>query len=294
MKTWIASLLALLVAGPSSSSAFAGSGNDTCATATVLTAGTHAGFHLSDHWYFDPISHVVMWNTDFDLYRITVPPGDQLTVQMNITHVDGAYDSLQNMLWETDATTCPDPMIPSLSHWSVVNAGSVAKDYLLGTSALSALPQMNMDLDYDLVVQLTPGTVAEYCPGAVNSLGVSSHLHMLEVPSLSVPAWWFYATGMHGGTPGQLFCGTTHVQVPFGDGMRCVGGAVRRLELANTLPSTPLAGSWGWVPDHAALMALLSLAPGTTYDFQLLYRDLNGPLNTGFNLSNALEVTFLP
>jgi hypothetical protein len=37
-----------------------------------------------------------------------------------------------------------------------------------------------------------------------------------------------------------------------------------------------------------------ALVPGSTWNFQFWYRDSKGPLQSGFNLSDALTATFCP
>jgi hypothetical protein len=161
---------------------------------------------------------------------------------------------------------------------------------LLSLSAISALTQGDLDLDYDLVVQFTPGTVTDYCPGAINSLGVACPLEVLGAPSIGAAQFSFFARNVHPMTPAQIFCGTTQAHVPFGDGLRCAGGSVRRLNVH----AASATGTWVWSPSHATLLALPFLAPGSVWNFQVLYRDMNGPLNTGFNLSSAVNITVLP
>jgi hypothetical protein len=84
--------------------------------------------------------------------------------------------------------------------------------------------------------------------------------------------------------------GDSQAQTPFGDGTLCVGGSVLRY-----LPPSVIS------PDGAAAHALDyakfpadQIAPGSNWNFQFWYRDPAGPLGSGFNLSDALAVTFCP
>ena len=75
--------------------------------------------------------------------------------------------------------------------------------------------------------------------------------------------------------------------VPFGDGLRCVGRNMVRLGV-----QTPdSAGSAIWGPDLGTSGAW---AAGDTRYFQVWYRDVAGPCGSGFNLTNGMEVLFLP
>jgi hypothetical protein len=75
------------------------------------------------------------------------------------------------------------------------------------------------------------------------------------------------------------------VQVAFGNGFRCVGGAVLRLGQHATNPSgvATVAINFGAVPTPITV--------GSTWKFQYWYRNpaAGGAL---FNLSNGLSVTF--
>ena len=57
----------------------------------------------------------------------------------------------------------------------------------------------------------------------------------------------------------------------------------------------PLPGNALGVPlDNATLPAASVLAPRTTTNFQLWCRDVGGPLGTGSNLTNGVQVTLSP
>ena len=74
--------------------------------------------------------------------------------------------------------------------------------------------------------------------------------------------------------------------VPFGDGLRCAGGDLKRLGVRQS--NAQGAATWG--PNLNA-----TWSAGDTRHFQTWYRDpLAGPCGTGFNLSHAVSVTFAP
>ena len=84
--------------------------------------------------------------------------------------------------------------------------------------------------------------------------------------------------------------------LPFGDGLRCVGGSLRRLYVKNAVggsASAPAAGD----PSVSAQSALLGdpLAPGSTRWYQTYYRDPNlgfcaAPTGNTFNVSSGLRL----
>ena len=92
--------------------------------------------------------------------------------------------------------------------------------------------------------------------------------------------------------PGLFFQGTNAVAsgqgFPFGDGLRCAGGAVVRLQVA-------FGDVFGDVHSSIDIAAASGAAPGDTRYYQWWYRDpVVSPCGTGFNLSQAFEVVWEP
>ena len=92
--------------------------------------------------------------------------------------------------------------------------------------------------------------------------------------------------------PGVFFQGTTleggGLGVPFGDGLRCAGGVIVRLE-------TAFASAQGSVDTSAAIVAQGGVLPGQTLIYQWWYRDpMGSPCSSGFNVSNGVEVSWTP
>jgi len=136
------------------------------------------------------------------------------------------------------------------------------------------------------------GSATAYCVGARNSTGVGASIG--HAGSLSVGANGFALT-VANAVPNQFgvfFYGAQETQVPLGDGLRCVGGSLFRLQ-----PATAIAA------DGSAVRQLDFTSPpapagqitaGSTWNFQFWYRDQAGPGGTGTNTSNALKVVFAP
>lgn len=89
------------------------------------------------------------------------------------------------------------------------------------------------------------------------------------------------------GQPGLFFCGTSRINPLFGDGIRCCGGNVKRIQVI-----VPDATGSGCSTDDIGLDS--GVAPGDTSCCQYWYRDPNGPCGSGFNLSNAYKVVWVP
>jgi hypothetical protein len=75
-----------------------------------------------------------------------------------------------------------------------------------------------------------------------------------------------------------------------GDGLRCVGGNLRRLEVVTANTNGESNSSVDLSTVHGNVVA-----PGETKYYQLWYRDSgSGPCSSTYNLTNALEISWLP
>ena len=132
-----------------------------------------------------------------------------------------------------------------------------------------------------------------YCVSSVNSTGVGASIGYIGSTSLGANDLVLTCTGGPVGSPGLFFYGPNQIQTPFGDGFRCVGGQILRIQppgtfdvfgnVAKVVDNTqaPMnAGSGAWLA-------------GSTWNLQYWYRDIPAG-NTGFNLSNGLSLTFTP
>ncbi|MFT7485670.1 MAG: hypothetical protein ACI9F9_001520, partial [Candidatus Paceibacteria bacterium] len=77
---------------------------------------------------------------------------------------------------------------------------------------------------------------------------------------------------------------------PFGDGLRCAGGFVVRLQIL--IPD--VQGDVAYPgPGDPSLSVLGGVNPGDTKRYQIWYRDTTGgPCGSGFNLTNGYEVNW--
>ena len=92
--------------------------------------------------------------------------------------------------------------------------------------------------------------------------------------------------------PGLFFQGDNAINgglgVAFGDGIRCAGGNVRRIQVRT-------ASAQGDVSSTASVSTAGAVNPGDTKRYQWWYRDPGtSPCGNFFNFSNGLEVTWLP
>lgn len=94
------------------------------------------------------------------------------------------------------------------------------------------------------------------------------------------------------GQPGLYFQANQQVNGglgnTFGDGLRCAGGGVRRLQVRQ-------ANGAGVSSTTANLVTQGGVLAGSTHTYQLWYRDpAFSPCGAGFNLTNGLSVTWQP
>ena len=127
-----------------------------------------------------------------------------------------------------------------------------------------------------------------YCAAAVNSTGDAAELRALGTNVVSANNFQLRSEQLPASVFSLHFFGPNQVQVPFGDGFRCVGGLTQRIQ------PTDQANGLG-VVDRAVDLTLPqvgSIVAGSEWNFQLWFRDPMGPGGNGFNLTNGVNVSF--
>lgn len=136
------------------------------------------------------------------------------------------------------------------------------------------------------------GNVGGPGQGCANTTGVGATLTAYGSVSMSENDLWFLARGIPGGDTGStmLFFGTTTPGGGLGvanfAGLRCAGGSIRRAGAHQWMGF----GVASWVPK---LIDPFYIAPGGTYHFQTLYRDITSTCSTA-NFTNVVSLTFAP
>jgi hypothetical protein len=151
----------------------------------------------------------------------------------------------------------------------------------------------------------TAQTYTQYCfgvacpcanddPGAgcVNGTGAGALLSASGSASVSASTLVLSGSSLPAGQPGLYFQGLNAVGggsgVAFGDGLRCAGGGVARLQVR-------VADGLGASATSANLATNGGASPGDTRTYQLWYRDPAGSVcGAGFNLSNGVQLTWAP
>jgi hypothetical protein len=98
------------------------------------------------------------------------------------------------------------------------------------------------------------------------------------------------ASNLLSSVPGIFFYGANQIQVPFGNGNRCVGGALFRLPVVITGINGEVAHLTD-LPNPPIAAGLIN--PGSTWNFQFWVREVPAG-GAGFNLTNVLAVAFCP
>ncbi len=127
--------------------------------------------------------------------------------------------------------------------------------------------------------------------GCANSTCSGATLSGSGTASISADDLVLTANGLTQG-PGLFFQGDSRVNgatgLAFGDGLRCAGGEIKRLEICWSQP-------FGEVSTSISLAELGEVEIGETKRYQYWYRDPNVWIcDNGFNLTNGYEVTWTP
>ncbi len=130
--------------------------------------------------------------------------------------------------------------------------------------------------------------------GCSNSTGAGTYLAGVGTLSVAADDLVLAATQAPLAVNCILFMGdATIAPLPLGDGLRCVGGNTLRWPLGGTSFSGTASYS-SLAGQSQAFPPGFQLTPGSTWHFQLWYRDPTGPCGGTFNLSNAVSATFGP
>jgi len=135
--------------------------------------------------------------------------------------------------------------------------------------------------------------------GCVDSTGAGAVLWAAGTSSVAADDLALTAFNVPPGQFGIYFMGGGQIQLPFGDGLRCVGSGGRGI--FRFLPPRS-SGATGVLTLGPGIVAhtRASFAPagqidaGDTWNFQAWFRDPAGPCGSAFNLSNAVAVGFTP
>lgn len=184
-----------------------------------------------------------------------------------------------------------DPQDPA---WCVA-AGHVhvGREIPWATAKEAAEITVRTVMDYVDEITGCSGSTSIYCTTSPNSVGAGALIGSAGDPSLSTNQFDLSVAGAVPGQFGIFFYGTPRTPVAFGDGWRCVGSPLSRF-----LPPILVDGTGAAARALDVTVPPLASGPsaaviGVSQGFQFWYRDPAG-LGAGFNVSDALEVTWCP
>lgn len=133
-----------------------------------------------------------------------------------------------------------------------------------------------------------PCSISSYCTSLPNSTGEPAFVGGQGEASLEANSLVLAALGMPNNAMTVLFAGTSAIDpgVPFGQGLLCVGGTLRRLGSQRAVGGVIIAAQNVLGPRYAGVQ------PGDTRYFQVWYRDAMAPGGGAINTTDALAVTF--
>jgi hypothetical protein len=133
---------------------------------------------------------------------------------------------------------------------------------------------------------------ASYCTSSPNQTGLPALIAGSGSTNLSDNAFTLTANQLPPNKTGLFFYGRDAVQLPLGNGFRCVGGGqLFRLPPQSSGPSGVLTRTLDFTAAPFA-SGPGQILPGTLWRFQCYYRDTG--FGAGLNLSDGLAVPFCP
>ena len=144
------------------------------------------------------------------------------------------------------------------------------------------------------IVPLAEASVGTtYCAATLNSTGSRALISASGSASVAAEDLSLNARSLPANQATLFYYGHGFVQVPFGEGFRCVsagGAGVARAPLRFSNAN----GEASWSPDYDAPPSPETrILPGNRWCFQAWHRDPQGG-GTRFNLTDALRIRFLP
>lgn len=173
------------------------------------------------------------------------------------------------------------------SAWTATMPGSAAASIALGRAVGSVFVTGGRTAR---LFENVPEIGNSYCVGAANSVGGGARIKSFGSRVVADNDVLLTVSGLPANRSGIFILGLTPMQLPFGDGFRCVGGPL--LRVPPVLSSGPY-GALQHALDLGSPPAAGVVLPGLSAYFQFWYRDPQGPGGSGFNLSDGREVSFL-
>ncbi|MCY2959872.1 MAG: hypothetical protein NTY35_06865 [Planctomycetota bacterium] len=191
---------------------------------------------------------------------------------------NGAVLDPASFVWLASDQAIASPALATYGARSLLVASDVRPEVPFGAFRLTAVRTLS-----------DCASAARYCSSGTNSSGTAARIDSSGSASLSANNLVLSASNLPANAIGLFFRGTRPIQpaTPFGNGLRCVGGATVRL---GTLQA---AGGVVSAPQNLASAAWNGVSAGALGYVQFWFRD---PFAGGaaFDTTDALEFTFCP
>lgn len=222
---------------------------------------------------------------DDDVYTLQLPRGTTIAVTVDLQHALGDLDlSVYDDLGIVSSTS-----LTNQEQVLFTNATAVTPDSQVFVRVGPKPNGFGVCNTYSLTVDVVATALGtSYCPTNANGSGMEARIVPGGSSSVSANDLHFVGQLFPGVNPGILFAGTAQTQTPLGDGWLCTGGNVVRLRSTAAQNGTVSTQPNFTTPQGALITA------GTTWNFQVFYRDLTLPGGAGFNLTNAVAIPMTP
>jgi hypothetical protein len=158
-------------------------------------------------------------------------------------------------------------------------------DGIADAAALVGVPPSGLGSALALLEGSAPAKPTLFCTGAPNSTGAGAAIGYAGSSSIGANDLVLKVASAPAQKLGLFFYGNQQVPaIPFGNGVRCVGGTIVRLPAISTSAAGAAQQSFPYGSSQ--------VNPGSTWGFQFWYRD-PGAGGAGFNASNAISFEFV-
>ncbi len=144
------------------------------------------------------------------------------------------------------------------------------------------------------IFRSSPRMELNYCVTSPNSVGGGALISACGSTSIASNDLLLVSTGVRPAVPGLFFYGSNPINSPFGDGRRCAGGTVKRLNPPVAVNASGAVFRPLDVNAPPANGGSGAITAGSIWNFQFWYRDPMGPGGSGFNLTDGVSVPFTP
>ena len=269
-------------------------------TSTATTGGFGQEEDLCDHfgnnefagdlWYewtahASGLAHVLTCNTGGSDSKLGVYPGGSCPLpQTSLACLDDTCGFLTEVTFDAVAG---ESYLIQVGNYVTAAAGAFSVDIYV-ESSLSATSFCAGDGDGTLCPCGNTGGIGRGCANGADPSG--AELSVTGSGSITLADTVLLADGLDPSQPGLYFQGNNAINgglgIQFGDGLRCAGGGVVRLQVR-------FANAAGTSATTADIAAIGGVTPGDVKRYQLWYRNPNTSVcGAQFNLTNGMEIVW--